>query len=110
MSTRPSRAWKQLIASPPPPTGNLAKPFQNGTPADALTALGRHGEALPLYQRGAGPRPDFRTGEKLARSLYLNDRPGEALSVLDALPKVTGQSDLDRTALLRARILEDMGP
>ena len=77
--------------------------------ADALTALGRHGEALPLYQRGAGPRPDFRTGEKLARSLYLNDRPGEALSVLDALPKVTGQSDLDRTALLRARILEDMG-
>jgi len=77
--------------------------------ADALTALGRHGEALSLYQRGAGPRPDFRTGEKLARSLYLNDRAGEALSVLDALPKVTGQSDLDRTALLRARILEDMG-
>ncbi|HEX6741676.1 MAG TPA: PLDc N-terminal domain-containing protein, partial [Sphingomicrobium sp.] len=43
--------------------------------ADALTELGRHGEALPLYQRGAGPRPDFRTGEKLARSLFLNDRP-----------------------------------
>jgi len=77
--------------------------------ADALTALGRHPEALPLYQRGAGPRPDFRTGEKLARSLFFNDRPKEALSVLDALPKVTGQSDLDRTSLLRARILEDMG-
>lgn len=76
--------------------------------ADALTALGRHSEALPLYQRGAGPRPDFRTGEKLARSLFLNDKPEEALSVIDALPKVTAQSDIDRAALLRARILEDM--
>lgn len=77
--------------------------------ADALTALGRHSEALPLYQRGAGPRPDFRTGEKLARSLFLNDKPGEALTVVDALPKVMGQSDSDRAALLRARILEDLG-
>ena len=77
--------------------------------ADALTELGRHKEALPLYQRGAGPWPDFRTGEKLARSLYLNDRNDEALSVLDVLPRVTGQSDIDRTKLLRARILEDMG-
>ncbi len=75
--------------------------------ADALTELGRHGEALPLYQKGAGPRPDFRTGEKLARSLYFNDRPDEALSVLDALPKVTAQSDQDRVKLLRGRILED---
>lgn len=77
--------------------------------ADALTELGRHSAALPLYQRGAGPRPDFRTGEKLARSLFLNDRPDEALSVLDALPKVTAQSDQDRTKLLRGRILEEMG-
>lgn len=77
--------------------------------ADALTELGRHKEALPLYQRGAGPRPDFRTGEKLARSLFLNDRPDEALSVLDALPNVTAQSDQDRAKLLRGRILEDMG-
>jgi len=77
--------------------------------ADALTELGRHKEALPLYQRGAGPRPDFRTGEKLARSLYLNDRSDEGLSMLDSLPKVTAQSDRDRTTLLRARILEDIG-
>lgn len=77
--------------------------------ADALTELGRYKEALPLYQRGAGTRPDFRTGEKLARSLYLNDRNDEALSMLDSLPKVTAQSDLDRTKLLRARIMEDMG-
>jgi len=77
--------------------------------ADALTELGRHSEALPLYQRGAGARPDFRTGEKLARSLFQNDRNDEALSVLDSLPKVIGQSDIDRTKLLRGRILEDMG-
>jgi hypothetical protein len=77
--------------------------------ADALTELGRHSAALPLYQRGAGPRPDFRTGEKLARSLFLNDRPQEALSVLEALPKVTAQSDQDRAKLLHGRILEEMG-
>ena len=77
--------------------------------ADALTALGRHSEALPLYQRGAGPRPDLRTGEKLARSLFLNDRAQEALSVLDGLPKVTSQSDQDRVALLRARLFEELG-
>ena len=77
--------------------------------ADALTALGRYAEALPLYQRGAGPRPDSRTGEKLARSLFLNDRAQEALSVIDGLPKVTAQSDQDRAALLRARILEELG-
>jgi hypothetical protein len=77
--------------------------------ADALTALGRHAEALPLYERGAGARPDFRTGEKLARSLFLNDRPDKALSILDGLPKVTAQSEVDRVTLLRGRILEDMG-
>ena len=77
--------------------------------ADALTELGRHKEALIHYQRGAGAIPDFRTGEKLARSLFMNDKPREALSVLDKLPKVNGQSDRDRASLLRARVLEEMG-
>lgn len=77
--------------------------------ADALTDLGRHDQALKHYQRGAGAIPDFRTGEKLARSLFLNDKPREALSVLDKLPKVNGQTDRDRAALLRARVLEEMG-
>ena len=49
--------------------------------ADALTALGRHAEALPLYEKGAGARPDFRTGEKLARSLFLNERCQGAIAV-----------------------------
>ena len=77
--------------------------------ADALTALGRHQEALPLYKQGVGSMPDFRSGEKLARSLYLNDRPQEALDTLDGLPDVRGQSERDRASLLRARILEDLG-
>jgi hypothetical protein len=77
--------------------------------ADALTALGKHAEALPLYRSGAGAKPDFRTAEKLARSLFLNDRPQDALAALEALPKVTAQSDLDRVKLLRARVLEDLG-
>ena len=76
--------------------------------ADAFTHLGRHDQALKHYQRGAGAIPDFRTGEKLARSLFLNDKPREALSVLDKLPKVNGQTDRDRAALLRARVLEEL--
>jgi hypothetical protein len=74
--------------------------------ANALTSLGRHGEAPKRYQRGAGAIPDFRTGEKLARSLFLNDKPREALSVVEKLPAVTGPSDRDRVALLKARIRE----
>jgi hypothetical protein len=77
--------------------------------ADALSALGRHPEALPLYRKSLGAKPDFRTGEKLARSLYFNDLPQEALEALDQLPEVHGQSDRDRAALLRARVLEDLG-
>ena len=33
----------------------------------------------------------------------------KALSLLDGLPRTTAQSDLDRVALLRARILEELG-
>ncbi len=77
--------------------------------ADALTELGRHKEALIHYQRGAGAIPDFRTAEKLARSMFMNDKPREALSVLDKLPKVNGQTDRDRAWLLRARVLEELG-
>ena len=77
--------------------------------ADALTALGRHQEALPFYRQGFGSRPDFHGGEKLARSLYFNDQPQAALETLEGLPEVIGQSDRDRVALLRARILEELG-
>ena len=77
--------------------------------ADAQADFGRHNEALPLYQRAVGKRLDVHLAEKLARSLYLNDRPQEALETLDALSEITAQSDRDRLALLRARVLEDLG-
>jgi hypothetical protein len=77
--------------------------------ADALTGLGRHKDALPIYQRSAGTRPDLHLSEKLARSLYLNDPPQEALETLDAIAAVPVRSDGDRLGLLRARILEDLG-
>ena len=77
--------------------------------ADALTELGRHSEALKHYQRGAGASPDFRIGEKLARSMFLNDQPADALAMIDRLPKTRVQSDLDRVSLLKARVLEDLG-
>ena len=77
--------------------------------ADALTGLGRHREALPLYRSATGAKPDFRGGEKLARSLYVNEQPQEAFDIVEGLPAVLGQSDNDRVMLLRARILEDLG-
>ena len=77
--------------------------------AEALTELGRHKEALPHFKKGAGLRPDFRTGEKLARCLFLSDKPGDALAILSGLPIPKGQSDRDRSDLLRARIFEELG-
>jgi hypothetical protein len=77
--------------------------------ADALVAKGRYTEALPLYRDAIGAaKPDYRTGEKLARCQYLADRNEEALATLDAMLPPTAPSDADRIALLRARILEDL--
>ena len=76
--------------------------------ADALSDLGRHEEALPLYQRAIGKRADVHLAEKLTRSLFLTDHPQEALETLDSLPVVNAQSDRDRLNLLRARILEEL--
>lgn len=76
---------------------------------DALAARGRHAEALPLYRDAiGGGKADYRTGEKLARSQYLSDRNEDALATLDAMTQPSAQSDKDRIAVLRARILEDL--
>lgn len=78
--------------------------------ADALVARGRHAEALPLYRDAIGSaRPDYRSGEKLARCQYLADRNEEALATLDGMLPPSAPSDVDRIAVLRARILEDLG-
>lgn len=78
--------------------------------ADALVARGRQAEALPLYRDAIGAgRADYRTGEKLARCQYLADRSEEAVATLDAMTPPSAPSDKDRIALLRARILDDLG-
>lgn len=78
--------------------------------ADALTALGNHGEALPLYREATTLGPvDLRSAEKLARAEYESDDAAAALATLDAAPTASAQSDRDRIGLLRARILEALG-
>lgn len=78
--------------------------------ADALVAHGRYVDALPLYRDAIGiGKADYRTGEKLARCQYLSDKNDEALATLDAMTPPSAPSDKDRIALLRARILEDLG-
>jgi hypothetical protein len=78
--------------------------------ADALVERGRSAEALPFYRDaiGAGPA-DYRTGEKLARCQYLTDRNEAALATLDSMTPPSAPSDKDRVAVLRGRILEDLG-
>jgi len=54
--------------------------------ADALAALGRHGEALPLLREAIQRGPlDLRTGEKLARAEYETGDAAGALATLDAI-------------------------
>lgn len=78
--------------------------------ADALVAHGRYVDALPFYRDAIGiGKADYRTGEKLARCQYLSDKNDEALATLDAMTPPSAPSDKDRIALLRARILEDLG-
>lgn len=78
--------------------------------ADALSALGSYGEALPLYREAATLGPvDLRSAEKLARAEYESDQAAAALATLDAAPAASAQSDRDRIGLLRARVLEALG-
>lgn len=80
--------------------------------ADALAELGRHDEALPLYResiRMTVGEPDLRTQGKLAATLYATGHGAEALALLDTIPAPLGQSEKDRQALLRAKILVHLG-
>ncbi len=77
---------------------------------DALAARGRHGEALVQYRDAAGgSTPDYRLGEKVARAQFLSDQSTAALATLDSIAASSARSDIDRIAVLRARIFEDLG-
>lgn len=79
--------------------------------ADALAALGRHDEAVPLYVNALANMggADTRTEAKLAASRFETGDAAGALAVLDGLEPPSGQSERDRHALLRARIYEHLG-
>ncbi|MCW3837943.1 tetratricopeptide repeat protein [Sphingomonas canadensis] len=79
---------------------------------DALAALGRDAEAIPLYQaaiRKTAGDIDPVMQVKLARSLHLTGASVEALALLQAIPPAAGQSERDRRDLLRAQALEHLG-
>lgn len=78
--------------------------------ADALAALGKYGEALPLYHEAVAMGPvDIRTAEKVARAEFETGDAAGALERLDEAPPSSAQSDRDRQGLLRARILDQLG-
>jgi hypothetical protein len=78
--------------------------------ADALAALGKYGEALPLYHEAVAMGPvDIRTAEKVARAEFETGDAAGALERLDEAPPSSTQSDRDRQGLLRARILDQLG-
>ncbi|WP_404339079.1 tetratricopeptide repeat protein [Sphingomonas sp. MMS12-HWE2-04] len=79
---------------------------------DALAALGRHHDAVPLYRESIAMtpgEPDLRSQGKLALSLFECGDAAEALALIDAIPAPLGQSERDRQTLLRARILDHLG-
>ncbi|WP_257550063.1 PLDc N-terminal domain-containing protein [Sphingopyxis sp. DBS4] len=75
---------------------------------DALVARERHGEALEQYRMAErlSPHVDRMIGMRIAESAYEAGHSAEALAALDALPKTLSQTDLDRRALLRAKVAE----
>lgn len=78
---------------------------------DALAALHRCDEAEAAYRSGLalGPGNDWGTQLKLAQMLFEQGASREALSIVEALPEVAQGSEWDRRALLRARLLGDVG-
>ena len=79
--------------------------------ADALAALGRFGDAMPYYRDAlaAAPGPDTRTAAKLARALFEEGQSAEAMALIETIEPLRTQSDADRLALLKARVLTELG-
>ena len=79
--------------------------------ADSLAELERWGEAVPHYRQGItkAPAPERGVQMRLARALFEAGQAQEARDVLEALPETRSQSETDRTKLLLARVLEELG-
>jgi hypothetical protein len=79
--------------------------------ADALAAVKRPGEAIPLYREAldAQPLPDPRTETKLANALFEADQVDDALAAVEGIKQPSGQSERDKLGLLRARLYDHVG-
>ena len=79
--------------------------------ADSLAELERWDEAVPHYRQGINkaPSPERGVQMRLARALFEAGQAQEAHEVLEALPETRSQSETDRTKLLMARVLEELG-
>jgi hypothetical protein len=75
---------------------------------DALTGRGRHADALDQYRAAErlSPHPDRAIGMRIAEAAYEAGYLVEAGAAIDALPETISQTELDRRALLRAKIAE----
>lgn len=78
---------------------------------DALAEAGRWSEAAPHYREALARTPGEPRAErlKLARALLEAGNAAEALPLLDGLPESGSAAENDRTSLLRARALEELG-
>ncbi|WP_311269901.1 hypothetical protein [Sphingobium sp. WCS2017Hpa-17] len=78
---------------------------------DAQAVRHRYAEAEGAYRKALsmGPGSDWGTQVKLAGVLFERGTSTEALRLLDAAPDLAMGSERDRRALLKARILADLG-
>lgn len=78
---------------------------------DALMARGRHAEALDAFRAAErlSPHADRTIGVRIAEAAYEAGRYAEASAAIDALPETISRTELDRRALLRAKIAEADG-
>lgn len=79
--------------------------------ADAFSELGRHTEALPLYEAALARAPgeDPRLKVKTARAAFEANEAPRARELLDQTPPLTASGDEDRRKLLDARVREALG-
>ena len=78
---------------------------------DALMERGRYAEALEQFRAAErlSPHADRTIGMRIAEAAYEAGRSAEALAAIDALPETISRTEIDRRALLRAKVAEADG-
>jgi hypothetical protein len=78
---------------------------------DALADKGDWADAAVHYRAALAkmPAPDRATQVKLARALFESREPDSAIKIIEALPESGSMTENDRTKLLLARALQEIG-